>query len=339
MDAKKVANEELKQFVEDYKKSTRESLIKSWTVKLTSVLVSGVLIGVILVFNSPTLSFFSTKTEHSISVSAATIRDIIEPLRFEYEDPRLKRNPTHIIIKKSKNCTYNPILYFSIEGEAFDYLLHINPVRLDEDSRYYVSSKDEYKIPIEPNVNIIQWVKLMVTNNIIKGTLHVKYLNEFITEGDVDNLQFTKKYLRHHVRKNIDRSAQGPKEDVTNIVLSEKLTLVSERNTVYGSVYAVHISDEEEQIIDIVVPGISHYIDELEEQNKEKAKRIEALNSDIDALVKQQDRQQEEIKELREHNERLRKSLEQRATLSPSRDIVTGDDSHQTVAEEVYQQQ
>lgn len=166
--------------------------MKKIVAKTATVFVGGTLVAFTLLVNVDTYSWFSDQAIQRINVSSASTEDFIKDVEI------INKCGSSVAIKltKSENCKSNPILYFSVHGKASEYILHINPVKLNE--------RGEYIIPIEPDINVNQFLKLFVRPwTPIKGTLRIKYLNEFIDEEY--EIQLSRSYLIQRFWQNIER--------------------------------------------------------------------------------------------------------------------------------------
>ncbi|WP_427337766.1 hypothetical protein [Caloranaerobacter sp. DY30410] len=160
------------------KKSKKQKVSKT-ILKVIGFITTGILISMILSINMDTYSWFTSKTAYDMNVTAATTDDILEEIEIE------KINPEEIILKKNL-IDIEPVIYFSVEGEISEYILHINPIRLKTHERYI--------IPINVTVNLQQIMDLLMKNKKrIYGTIKIKYLNEYIDEER--NIEFTREYL------------------------------------------------------------------------------------------------------------------------------------------------
>ncbi len=167
--------------------------IRRMLIKSVALLTGGVIVGFAFLVNIDTHSWFTNEAMQEIKVTAATTEDIIKNIDIEKDN---NGNAIAIKLIKAEGLNYDPIIYFSVEGEAANYILHINPVKLTD--------SEEYIIPIEPNINTIQYTKLLLPwHKNIEGTIKIKYLNEFIDEGK--EISFTPKYLREKFWEIIDR--------------------------------------------------------------------------------------------------------------------------------------
>jgi hypothetical protein len=129
---------------------------------------AGIIVNFAFLFSTDTLSWFTSARSACLHVKAATTADLIEKISVE------ERNPQEIRIKKAANYIGTSVLYFAIEGEALEYLAHLNPIKLD--------THEEISVPLKPRVQLHQFFKLVNKKNNITGTLRIKYLNEFIDE-------------------------------------------------------------------------------------------------------------------------------------------------------------
>ncbi|KPU27472.1 hypothetical protein TR13x_05225 [Caloranaerobacter sp. TR13] len=158
--------------------------VKGIILKVMGFLTGGTLISMVLLINMDTYSWFTSKMTYNLSVTAATTEDILEKIEIKTV------NPKEIVLKKNNSINIEPVIYFSVEGEASDYILHINPIKL--------KNHKKYTVPINVAVNLKQIIELLNKDNEnnnkrVQGTIRIKYLNEFIDEK-ID-IEFTTKYL------------------------------------------------------------------------------------------------------------------------------------------------
>ena len=149
-------------------------------IKALGFLLGGIMIALAFTLTPGTYSLYRKEFNSPTSeVQAAETRDFIKEMEIEY-----KRGAPYLKLTQADNMDYAPVIFFSIEGPIKDYVLHINPVRLD----------GEIKIPIVPNVNLTQAISLITSGeNHIKGNIKIKHLNEFINE--THEVIITKEYL------------------------------------------------------------------------------------------------------------------------------------------------
>ncbi|SHH61949.1 hypothetical protein SAMN02745135_01414 [Caloranaerobacter azorensis DSM 13643] len=160
-------------------KKSKKQKVNRTILKVIGFITTGILISMILSINMDTYSWFTSKTAYDMSVTAATTDDILEEIEID------KVNPEEIVLKKNL-IDIEPVIYFSVDGEISDYILHINPIRLKTHERYI--------IPINVTVNLQQIMDLLMKNKKrIYGTIKIKYLNEYIDEER--NIEFTREYL------------------------------------------------------------------------------------------------------------------------------------------------
>ena len=267
--------------------------LKSTFIKVAAIL-SGTIITTMLIFTgSGTYSYFSDRTDRDVYVKAASTGDIIQEIHVE------EVNPLYICLTKSDKLEMNPIIYFSIEGEAAEYLLHINSVVLDA---------SEKRIPIDTNINLVQYMKLIFRTSPIEGKIKIKYLNEYIDE--TKEIKLTSRYLRTRFMEDIKRkdvlsldnkldqdkklndcdvkdelsfNDSGYEQKASNRDLTEIIAYTAK----YGTWNEINIynpsnlssakgtenkksivpksgfSEEQKTIIDIITPGLRQYIDAL----------------------------------------------------------------------------
>lgn len=141
---------------------------RNYLLRWLCLLFAGLLINIAVLFSTDTFSWFNGARTAGLQVNAVATEDIVEYVSV------LPTNPSEIRIKKAENFGDDPVLYFAIEGEALQYLAHINPVRLD--------TGDEMSVSLTPRVELPQFMKLLTTKAEVTGKLKIKYLNEFIDE-------------------------------------------------------------------------------------------------------------------------------------------------------------
>ena len=126
-----------------------------------------------------TYSWFTDNRDGHGKVIATSREDIISHMEVYYrgDTPVLK-------LIKGDGIEYTPVIFFSVEGDAKDYVLHVDSVKLC----------DEVEVPIIPNINLSQAFGLIIgPKEEIVGNIRVKHLNEFIDE--TLEIRFSKEYL------------------------------------------------------------------------------------------------------------------------------------------------
>jgi len=276
---------------------------KKIIVRVAGLLLGSILVSAALLINLDTFSWFSSNVTSQISVTAATTEDIIKDIEIVKENKSAKA----IKFKKTEGLSYNPVIFFSIDGEASDYILHINSVELDE--------QGEYIVPIEPNINTSQYLKLFLvpiwrwSDNPIEGTIQVKHLNNFISEEY--KIELSRKYLSERFWEEIKRqdvdfknveNIDEVRREVTDIITyiakhvsweDEKLredgkyrmNAMTAANSMITPISRLFLTPEQNEIIDVIAPklrphldGLYAIIEELSYQLNEKLAEIEQLN-------------------------------------------------------------
>jgi len=141
---------------------------RDFLLKGVCVLVAGIIVNLAFLLCSDTLSWFNADRATSLQVNAAATNNILEHAII------LKTNPHVVKIKKAKKYTGDLVVCFGIEGEAAEYLAHLNPVKLD--------THEEISVPLTPRVELSQFIGLLTTGNKVPGILKIRYLNELIEE-------------------------------------------------------------------------------------------------------------------------------------------------------------
>jgi len=189
-------------------------------IKTMAMIVAGILTSIAFLANIGTYSWFAGTARNSVNVSAAETEDIIECIEVIYKDmdpdTGEEYNPIAIKLKKSQSFSPDPLIFFSVEGEAAEYILHINPVRLYSNA-YYI-------IPIETDINVDQHAKLYNRTDRIEGTLRVKYMNEFIDISK--DIRFSKDFLINRLMSAIIRGDVQEEKPQSSVVVMRFATLV-----------------------------------------------------------------------------------------------------------------
>jgi len=133
------------------------------------VLFAGIIVNLAILFYADTISWYNTARATGLEVNAAATENILEYAVI------LKTDPHVVKIKKAANYTGDLVVCFAIEGEAAEYLAHLNPIKLD--------THEELTIPLTPRVELSQFIGLLTKGNNVSGMLKIKYLNDYIYEG------------------------------------------------------------------------------------------------------------------------------------------------------------
>ncbi len=248
---------------------------KKIIVKVVGLLFGSIIVSAALLINLDTFSWFSSSAKGQISVTAATTEDIIKNIEIVSQNNSAKA----IKFKKTEGLSYDPVIFFSVEGEVADYILHINSVELDK--------QGEYIVPIEPNINIPQYLKLFLVpmwrwgDNPIEGTIQVKHLNNYISEEY--RIELSREYLSERFWEEIKRQDVSFK-DVENIdeVRSEVTDIItyiarhiswedggkstkdiSPRMAIASPVSRLFLTPEQNEIIEVIAPKLLPHIENL----------------------------------------------------------------------------
>ncbi|WP_026478953.1 hypothetical protein [Alkaliphilus transvaalensis] len=256
--------------------------------RVAGFLVAGVMVSMVFLGAVDTHAWFTSQARSNLEVRAASTEDIISEIKLDSGI-----NPEYMILEGSTNLeARSGMIYFELEGEIAEYLLHINPIRIE--------GGFTYKIALEPNLNLFQHTKLLnpFKNQKIKGTLRVKYLNEFINEPI--EIVFTKEYLRGKIMENIHRQSpevtklnsdhearteittlmtylanhldwQEASSNSKQMVSTQEILMMNRREVeeLEGivlrevSVEAFEFSEDQNKIISIIAPTLQGYIKNL----------------------------------------------------------------------------
>ena len=313
-------------------------------------LLVGLMLNMIFLNPMTTYSWFTSEASTSMHVTAATTENIITDIGVDENV-----NPKNLLFSGSQDLLDREvIIYFSVDGDINEHILHINPVT--------VQANKDYSIPIEPNINLIQYISLINLfpwqSDTVKGHLSIKYLNEFIDHKI--ELTFTKEYLRGIFKEQIQRTntasiniADNPEAaneiiEATSYLASQiawenNSSLMALRNlpsTHMGSsvnmleknneapeivlqgipIGKYEFSDEQSKIIKIVSPSLPSYLDELYGAMLDLINSINEKISTIFELEQQVDDLQNTVEDL---NIQLQVKLEEIESLQAKNSNLT----------------
>jgi hypothetical protein len=283
----------------------KKNVMSRFVLRITAFLIGGFLVGVGFFCNLDTYSWFTSSLSNDVSVKAASANDLIQYL---YVAQDMNNNSKEIVVRKAINCSQDPLICFSVEGEIANFILNINPVKL--------SAKSEYTIPIETDINLVQYLQVALKqNDWITGVLKVKYLNFINKEIEV---KFSKQYLMsrflHKIKTTGTETAGMEDQKGKNLTISTQASNnfsipLSERNQVnpllsdliinianYGlwdkvqwsdngtSLTVPEMSIEQDKVLNILIPGFNEYIDRLNAINKNTNDQLTNYMKKIDEL-------------------------------------------------------
>ena len=306
-------------------------LDKSYVPKILkksfSFLIAGAIVTGVTLIMPNSYSIFTKKYETLGNVSAISKNELIEDFKVVNDGiPTIK-------IKKTKDLGYDPIVYFSVEGEAASYILHIQPVKLVDDSQYY-------NVPINVNVNLYQVIDLLKNykQDCVPGKIRLKYLNEFIDEEA--ELKLSKSYL---ISKYLEEAGllnsssinlDNPDIIIKNILIQsasqvpwEQVNTENDKNINKGitssnesynnPINPLSLTEEQRRMIDAVTPGMFSHINILNNTINnyasllnDKTKEIKELNDSIAEKNNQIELYESEIKKLQETNIALTNTID-----------------------------
>lgn len=318
------------------------------------VLAAGFIISVILLTGYDTYSWFVSTLSGSARVTAASAEDIIDisNVEFVYDsewsgDSQL--NPIAIRIRKAGGLDYSPVVFFGVRGDAREYVLHINPVKL--------SGTDYYTIPIVTDVNVRKHQNLSSgddKNNkdndkadLISGTITINYLNQYLCEEFP--FSFTKEYLRYRLNEEIIKEQLEPAEP-ENIQVARAAVVYSPKLKAYQSIRsdmestaikaisilteelelnsintgseekdindiqlfkaAYYMSKDQELLIDIIFPGLRDYIGRLLGYAESLEVKLAEKDTIIQGLTQEIAALAEKLSELESENAGLKSEID-----------------------------
>lgn len=295
-------------------------------LKSIAFLVAGTIIALTILISPDSFSFFKKQFDNpNGSVRAASTEDIIDTIEVYYEgdQPILK-------LRKAKDLDYSPVVFFSIEGDLKDYILHVNSVKLGKGKE--TDECIEYNIPIIPNVNVCQAMSLLgegirYLDDEVTGYIRVKHLNEFIDEPI--KIGISKRYL---IKCSLMKDKNIQLAGINNLNISENkneelmkyISEVIDSSTDYidwkevewqtpinistqGEHYSLpisnmEISSEQAYIVNQIAPNLLEYNDKLYDILKDLADKFNKKIDENNQLKAENQRLKEEKRVLEEQN-------------------------------------
>lgn len=312
--------------------------------KSIGFLLAGIIIALTFTLIPDTYSWFTREEGTSGGVKAATAKDIIDLIEVDNEAGR-----PIIRLRKAKDVEYSPVVFFSVEGEAEEYILHIDSVQLSGD--------EEHNLPIIPNINLPQTISLILSGkDEVKGTLYVKHLNQFINEklsfslskdylletyflgkglfvvesGNLNISSMERDELIQHIIKTIDYT--GNFIDLDEAEWEEWNNQLNVDNGYSMPISKLTISPYQLNIIDKITPNLIGYSDRLYSILEEligllniKAEEINELTLENEKLIEKNNAMEEEIARLNNHISQLESEITDLLS-RPIQDIIPPDE-------------
>lgn len=193
---------------------------KRITLNIISILLCSIGLNLACSYTSRTFSWFSNNVAAIMKVNAVTGDDLlnIDITYATYENSNWKidkvrvmgegvnynplnpiLNPVQIIITPVSGSTISntgeKIIYFQVDGDLKNYILHINPIRFNGSRAFSL---------ININTRQYQAIPLSYDNNkVINGVLKIKYLNGYLDKQI--NIQFKEGILKGRSVDAIDK--------------------------------------------------------------------------------------------------------------------------------------
>lgn len=308
----------------------KPSILRMILRRTVGFVIAGIIVSMTFSYDTGTYSIFSSSTGSELRVKAAETKDIIRSFTTNHAE-----NPTKLQISRAEDIPYDPVIYFDIEGEAANYILHVNSIKLKKNG--------VYEIPIEPDVNYNQYFSLYnKPYEKVEGTVRIKFLNEFINEEV--KITFDKCYLQSIFYEKIKRKAiVEPKDPVRNRVaqlneITEPEGYVSPFGSDAASAGLLDLMlytakqrgwqevkwDEGEDyiskprldagqigIIGIIAPKLAEYIDRLHGLTETLRDKLQKKNLEADELAAKVKKLDEEKTELEKEKIQLAASVQE----------------------------
>ncbi len=265
-------------------------------LKAIGFLLVGIMIALIFTAIPSTYSWFNKKYNTSVQgAQAISTKDILEEAQINYKGdvPSLK-------LKKSEKVDYSPIIFFDVEGDIKNYVIHMDSVKLT----------DEQDVPITTNVNLSQAISLILSPaKEISGTIRVKHLNGFIDEPI--RIKLSKWYLLEGYFADRGQENYG-KEYLSSREKDELLKLVKETLNYSGKYldWESIIREENREKIDDLNTEV--------ENNKKLTLENKSLLEEIKILKEKNTQLIQEIIQLKNKVDELSNKLNQELEIEPT---------------------
>lgn len=278
------------------------------------LLLLGIFMALIITLIPNTYSWYTKSEGVSGDIKAASVKEILDLLEIKN-----KNNEPIVRIRKNADLDYSPVIFFSLEGEAREYVLHIDPIQLFD--------SDTYEIPIIPNVNLPQAISLILSGkDRVEGKLYIKHLNQFINEEhsiSISKDHLLKTYFLGKGIENTNYSSIKDKE-ITKLLV-ETLDYVGEfleweeiyweEDNTYkstGSKYTMPISKAnirpyQIEIIEKLAPNLIKYNNILYSELEDMTDKLNIKIDHINSLTMEKESLMEKNKDLDFKNQILEK--------------------------------
>ncbi|HYE08842.1 MAG TPA: hypothetical protein VEF53_01535 [Patescibacteria group bacterium] len=200
--------------------------------KVTAVTTAAILINAMLLITQDTYSWFVSKAQSNAIVRAAETDDLLDKLEIVDEedhhhdlindiDDETILNPKYILAQGKDDTVYT--IYFELSESINEFILHINPL--------YVNNQGEEQAYLNVSLDPDEYndIKAALAGNQnkpdeepIKGTITVKYLNNFINK--TVNVAFDRSFLLDRDRETVLYLESKEAEIETLQIDLEKLT-------------------------------------------------------------------------------------------------------------------
>ncbi|TKC19815.1 hypothetical protein [Robertmurraya kyonggiensis] len=252
--------------------------------------------------NQDSYALFFTKYQEQLGVSSASAENLIKYVQIiEQEDKSLV-----IEIMRDSEYGYRPDVGFAIEGDISEYVLHINPVKVDQNGIY--------QIPIVPNINFHQYwellfMKISQDKNTVSGSVAVKNFDGKVI--DQKPIEINIDYLLSRIDEDIKNSEAEIKkmmnEDVAKMEVASLINRMAstmnweeQMKGMNSSTSNYTLSSYQDSMIRAIAPNLMGHLKKLTEDNNE----LVSLKSKNASL-------QGDMERLEEENQKLRKRLEE----------------------------
>ena len=251
--------------------------------KIPGLMAVVLLIAGIVLANAETDAAFFRTFDQGLGISAASAESLLKSVEIkENQDGGL-----YIEVVRDSEFGYRPYIGFAVEGDLSEYIVHINPVKLEKNG--------VYQVPIEMNLNVHQYLQLSWLKNV---------KNQSVLQGSITVMNFDGKVI-----------AQEQAEVEIDYILS-RITKDISGNDLVEYEFEEDLTAGQRELIETIAPG---YLQRLQEEMlaKEDGSRamlgeLEEDLADTQALYERVKKEKQQLEqESSESKEALNKRIEE----------------------------
>lgn len=251
-------------------------------------------------------ALFFTSFQEQFGVSSASAENLIKNVKVtEKEDKSLV-----IEIMRDSEYGYRPDVGFALEGDIQQYILHINPVKIDKNGIYH--------IPIVPNINMHQFweltkMKILQNKKSINGSVILKNFDGKVIEQQPIKIDIN--YLLSRINEDMIKSGTELKQIVHEDEVRDEIVIFINELASTMNWEDSSLTEEKNSILRVIAPNLIGQLDTLENERQTITEENERLKKEKEELERKsaelQSSLNEQIQGLEDENEQLRKKLEE----------------------------